>query len=322
MIYLSEKDILHAVTVAEVLDTVEEAMLLYETKDFLMPQRMHIDHGDNVLLLMPCFTKDSFATKLVTLFPDNPKMHLPVLNGLVVLNDIKTGVPLAILSGPALTALRTGAVGGVSIRHLAPENTQAFGIIGAGVQGFYQAWLASAAKNLTDIYVYDVDNAKSAALIDRLSIVTPDANLHAAKSVQELLENTQSITTATTSAQPVLPENADLLRGRHFVGIGSYQPHVREFPGTLYTLIENVYIDTEDALEESGDIIAPLKNGWITREQVKTLGAYINQNKATPQTRDETTFFKSVVMALFDVCVSKLVYDKAVAKGLGQEINT
>ena len=52
MIYLSERDILHAVTVAEVLDTVEEAMLLYETKDFLMPQRMHIDHGDNVLFLM------------------------------------------------------------------------------------------------------------------------------------------------------------------------------------------------------------------------------------------------------------------------------
>ena len=321
MIFLTEKDILHAVTVAEVLDTVEEAMLLYETKDFLMPQRMHIDHGDNVLLLMPCFTKDSFATKLVTLFPDNPKMHLAVLNGLVVLNDIKTGVPLAILNGPALTALRTGAVGGVSIRHLAPANTQAFGIIGAGVQGFYQAWLASAAKKLTDIYVYDVDSAKSAALIDRLSIVIPDANLHAAKTVHQLLENTQSVTTATTSAHPVLPENADLLRGKHFVGIGSYQPHVREFPGTLYTLIENVYIDTEDALQESGDIITPLKNGWITSRQVKTLGAYINQNKATPKPRDETTFFKSVGMALFDVCVSKLVYDKAVAKGLGQEIN-
>ena len=321
MIFLSEKDILQAVTVAQVLDTVEQAMLLYETKDFLMPQRMHIDHGDNVLLLMPCFTKDSFATKLVTLFPDNPRMNLPVLNGLVVLNDIKTGAPVALLNGSVLTALRTGAVGGVSIRHLAPENTHAFGIIGAGVQGFYQAWLASAAKNLTDIYVYDVDSAKSTALIERLSMVMPNANLHAAKTVHELLANVQSVTTATTSANPVLPENDKLLRGRHFVGIGSYQPHVREFPGTLYTLIENIYIDTEDALEESGDIIAPLKNGWITREQIKTLGGYISQTRTTPKTRDETTFFKSVGMALFDVCVSKLVYDKAVKKGLGAEIN-
>ena len=321
MIFLTEKDILHAVTVTEVLDRVEEAMLLYETKDFLMPTRMHIDHGDNVLLLMPCFTKDSFATKLVTLFPDNPKMHLPVLNGLVVLNDIETGVPVALLNGPALTALRTGAVGGVSIRHLAPENTQAFGIIGAGVQGYYQAWLASAAVDLTDIFVFDVDSAKSAALIDRLSSVVSDVNLHAAKSVEELLENVQSVTTATTSAHPVLPENAGLLRGRHFVGIGSYQPHVREFPSTLYTLIENVYIDTRDALEESGDIIAPLANGWITKEQVKTLGGYISRQKADDRTRDDTTFFKSVGMALFDVCISKLVYDRAIEKGLGQEIN-
>ncbi len=140
-------------------------------------------------------------------------------------------------------------------------------------------------------------------------------NLHAAKTVQELLANVQSVTTATTSADPVLPESADLLRGRHFVGIGSHQPHVREFPGTLYTLIENVYIDTQDALQESGDIIVPLANGWITKEQVKTSGGYISQQKEDDRTRDETTFFKSVGMALFDVCVSKLVYDRAVEKG-------
>jgi len=320
MIYLAEKDILRAVELGEVLDTVQEAMLLYERGDFLMPQRMHVEHGENVLLLMPCFIKDSFATKLVTLFPDNPKMNLPVLNGLVVLNDIRTGVPLALLNGSVLTALRTGAVGAVSIRYLAPENTRAFGIVGAGVQGFYQAQLASVAADLTDIYVYDVDGAGASALVDRLVVALPGVNIHAAASVRELLANVQSVTTATTSSQPVLPENADLLRGKHFVGIGSYQPHVREFPGTLYTLIDNVYIDTEDALAESGDIIVPLKNGWITRQQVKTLGAYINRDKTTPQTRDETTFFKSVGMALFDVCVSKLVYDRAIEKGLGTEI--
>lgn len=321
MIYLSEKDILESVSVTQVLDCVQQAMLLYETKDFLMPQRMHIEQDENVLLIMPCFTEAAIGTKLVTLFGDNPKKNLPVLNGIVVLNDAETGIPVALLNGPVLTALRTGAVGGVSIRHLAPLETKSFGIIGAGVQGFYQAWLASAARELTDIYVFDLESDKSSQLIAKLSTIIPEINIHEAKTVEELLENCQSITTATTSVKPVLPENEELLRGRHFAAIGSYQPNVREIPSTLYTLIDKVHIDTEDALDESGDIIVPLDEGWITKDQVQTLGEYIANQKQQPKTRSETTFFKSVGMALFDVCVSKLVYDNAVEKGLGQEID-
>lgn len=321
MIYLSERDILDAVDIADVLDTVEQAMLLNETKDFLMPQRMHVEHNDDVLLVMPCITKDSFATKLVTLFPDNPKYNVPVLNGIVVLNDVKTGVPLALLNGPVLTALRTAAVAAASIRHLAPEDTNSYGIIGAGVQGFYQAQLATAARNLTDIYVYDIDKTRTQELIDKLSPVIPYVNIHAANSTEELVENCQSITTATTATKPVLPEDPELLKGKHFAAIGSYQPHVRELPSSLYSLIETVYIDTEHACEESGDIIVPLDNGWIETDQVKTFGAYLTEKQNHEIPRDETTLFKSVGMALFDATVSKLVYDSAIEKQLGQQID-
>ena len=151
--------------------------------------------------------------------------------------------------------------------------------------------------------------------------VVPNINLHTAISTEELLENCQSITTATTATKPVLPENPDLLRGKHFAAIGSYQPHVRELPSILYSLIETVYIDTEHALEESGDIIVPLDNGWITTDRVKTLGGYLAEKKNHEIPRHETTLFKSVGMALFDACVSKLVYDNAVKKQLGQQID-
>jgi len=87
MINLTEKDILKAVSIDEILDVIETSMYLYEKKEFHMPQRLHIDHEENTLLLMPCFTKDCFGTKLVTLFPGNPEKHIPVLNGIMVLND-------------------------------------------------------------------------------------------------------------------------------------------------------------------------------------------------------------------------------------------
>ena len=320
MIYLTENDILKAVSVNDLLDAIEASMYIYENKEYHMPQRLHVDHEGNTLLLMPCFTKDCFGTKLVSLFPKNPERNIPVLNGIMVLNDAQTGLPLALLNGPALTALRTAAVGSVSIRHLTPENTQSLGIIGAGVQGFYQAWVACTARSLKDIFIFDLYLEKTTALIEKLSKVIPDVKLHAASSVEDLLEKSQVVITATTSLEPVLPDKGELLTGKHFVGIGSYKPNMREFPEALFSLLKTVFIDTDHALEESGDLIVPLRNNWIKQEQVTTLGRFLIENRSTEELRTQTTFFKSVGMALFDVCASKLIYEKAIQKGLGQNI--
>jgi len=320
MIYLTEKDILKAVSIDEMLDAIEASMYMYERKEFCMPQRLHADHKGNTLLLMPCFTKDSFGTKLVTLFPRNPENNIPVLNGIMVLNDAQTGAPLALLNGPALTAIRTAAVGAVSIRHLAAEDTQSVGIVGAGVQGFHQAWLACSARNLMDIFIFDLYPEKSLALMEKLSKVVPHVKLHQATSVEELLEESQVVITATTSLEPVLPDKEELLAGKHFVGIGSYKPNMREFPKAIFNLLKTVFIDTDHALEESGDLIVPLRNNWLKKEQVMTLGRFLIENKPHDEVKEETTLFKSVGMALFDVCASKLIYEKAIQKGLGQKI--
>ena len=320
MLNLTEKDILKAVSIDEILDVIETSMYIYEKKEFHMPQRLHIDHEENTLLLMPCFTKDCFGTKLVTLFPGNPEKHIPVLNGIMVLNDAQTGVPLALLNGAALTALRTAAVGAVSIRHLAPDNTQIVGIIGAGVQGFYQALAACTTRHLTDIFIYDLYLEKASALRDKLSEMIPNVKLHQADCVEDLLEKSQVVITATNSLEPVLPDKEELLVGKHFVGIGSYKPNMREFPRALFNMLKTVFIDTEHALHESGDLIVPLQNNWIRQEQVMTLGRLLIENKSLDEVKGETTLFKSVGMALFDVCASKLIYDKAVQKGIGQKI--
>lgn len=321
MIYLTEDDILKAASVEEMLDAIEASMLLYEKKEFHMPQRLHMDHQDDVLLLMPCFLDDYFATKVVTLFPGNTGKNVPVLNGIVILNDADTGLPLALLDGPSLTAVRTAAVGAVSIRHLAPADAHAVGIIGAGVQGFHQVRAACAARPMTDIFIYDLYPDKALMLKDKLSQAIGDVVVHRADCVEDLLEQTQVVITATTSLDPVLPDDEALLAGRHFVGIGSYKPEVREFPRALFNLIERVYIDTEHALEESGDVIVPLRNGWLSREQVSTLGRFLTEDKTPSRAQGATTFFKSVGMALFDVCASKLIYENAIRKGLGQKIN-
>ncbi|MGE5223384.1 MAG: ornithine cyclodeaminase family protein, partial [Omnitrophica WOR_2 bacterium] len=314
---LSEDDILEAVSIPETLDAVESAIHLYETTDFYMPPRSHVDYDDINLLMMPCFVKEGFVVKLVSVAQENEQRGLPPVNGVVVLNEAQTGVPIALLNGPTLTALRTGAVGAVSIRHLAPDSSHTLGVVGAGTQGYYQAWCAAYARKLTDITIYDRVVEKVPGMIRKLSAVVPGVRVRQVFQIEELLENSEIVIAATSSNDPVLPDNPDLLRGKHFAGIGSYKPSMREFPEALFKMVSRVFIDTAQAFVESGDLSDPLEKSWIKKEQVMTLGHFLQEGRDLETIKNETTLFKSVGMALFDLCVSRLVYTRAIEKQLG-----
>jgi ornithine cyclodeaminase len=320
VLVLSERDILKCVSYFDIVNAIEESFIVYEQKDFHMPNRMHIDHGPNTLLLMPCFGKEYFGTKLVTVYPGNRGTGFPVINGVVILNDLDTGSPLALINGQVLTALRTGAAGAVSVKHLAPENASQLGIIGAGVQAFYQVMSTAVVRKLQSIAIYDIYQEASQVLAQKIREKLPDVIVNIADNVEELLVQSQVVITSTTAANPVLPENRVLLEGRHFVGIGSFKPEIREFPEALYGLIDSVYVDTEHAAKESGDVLYPLEQKWIAPNQVHTLGSLIKAGGAGDVVRNKTTFFKSVGMALFDLAAAGVIYEKALEKGIGQEL--
>lgn len=317
MIYLNKKDILDLISYDEIMDAIEEAFHIYESKNFNMPDRIHVNHYDNTLLYMPCFLDNMFGTKLLTLFPDNSKKNKPVIDGLMLLNDHETGEPIGLMDGKILTSLRTGAVGGVGARHFTPETVKTVGLVGAGVQGFYQLLFVCKARRIEKITIFDIFPEKLHFFIMELQSLLPDVSITIADSVEGLLKESEVVITTTTSHNPVLPDDSDLLEGKTFIGIGSYKPNMREYPDSLFTLLEKVYIDTEFAKEESGDIKVPLSNNLIEEEQIHTIGSFlVNKDEIA----SKTIFYKSVGMALFDVAVAKLIYNKAKKNNVGQEI--
>lgn len=316
MLYLNADNFLEAVNYDQVMDAIEEAYAIEIAGNFEMPSRIHINQGENTILYMPCFLEGIFGTKVLSLFPANASRNLPVISGLVILNEASTGRPAAILDGAGLTALRTGAVSGVAIRHTAPEYTESLGLIGAGVQGYQQVLFACKARNIKRVYIFDLLAEKVNSLSEQLRLVLPHVRFAQCGSVEELLADAKIVITATPSEQPVLPDDVELLRDKCYIGIGSYKPEMREFPKALYGLVDQVLIDTSHSLEESGDLITPLKNGWITDNQIVRFSLYLEGgNKRSPGKK--TTLFKAVGMALFDLVVAELIYRKALEKNIG-----
>ncbi|MFA8435267.1 MAG: ornithine cyclodeaminase family protein [Marinifilaceae bacterium] len=317
MLILNHQEIASALTHSEAIAAIEEAFQLFEANGFHMPNRMHAHHRDNTLLLMPCFTDQFFGTKLVSVNPENPAKGLPSIYGTMVLNDGASGEPLALMNGAALTAFRTGAVGGVGVKYTTPESINSAGIIGTGVQGFTQAIFACKVRNIQNLYVFDTDEAKAKAFIARLQQELPEVKISACQSNRELVENSQLIITATTSKKAVLPDDSELLKGKHFIGIGSYKPDMHEFPTSLYPLLKKVYADTPFAREESGDLATPLKESLLQENQITSISQLVANNRTAGE---ETTLFKSVGMALFDVVMAQKIYARALERKLGTQV--
>jgi len=315
MLYLSKEDISRLVVFEEMIATIEKAMEIYNKKQYLQPDRIGVNtSATETYLYMPCFTEKIKGTKILTLSMENYKRNLPVIQGVMLLNDPETGQINCILDGASITGYRTGAVGATGIKYTSKEDNKNLGIIGSGVQAYYQALYASSVRELENIYVFDILPDKCKSFAKTLEERLPKIKVHPASSAEELVNNSEIIITVTPSTSPVLPDKPELLEGKHFVGIGSYKPTMHEYPKSIFQLLDKIYIDVDFALEESGDLITPCEEGWFKKENIETLYPAIKNNSVK---RDKTTFYKSVGMALFDILVADNLYQKALERKMG-----
>ncbi len=297
------------------------ALRIYEDKTAIMPERMAVPCGEkNVLLLMPCVAADNIATKLVSVYPGNKAQGRPVIDGIVVLYDRATAEILGLMDGKTITAMRTGAVTGVSIAYLSKPDAQTVGLAGCGVQGYYQLLYACTAREISRIVLYDINPATIPPLVEKLHTSLTGIVIEVADSTFALLRASDIVITATMARTPIFPDDPKLFVGKHCVAIGSFEPDVREYPDAVFSLLEKVWVDIDFAKEESGELLVPLEKALLQEDQLETLGHFIQSGKTPNRGAYGTTFSKSVGMASFDLTTARLAYTNALEKGLGTQL--
>ena len=159
------------------------------------------------------------------------------------------------------------------------------------------------------------DSIRLTDYLERLkkAIDKEDVKVVQCKAVEELVRNSDIICTTTPSTTPVLPDDKELLRGKCIIAIGSYMPEMREIPDAVLDLVDNVYIELPYACEESGDLSQPLASGKLTKDRVKLMHEYLVSGEKEIK-EGQTTYFKSVGMGLFDVCIAQKLYEVAKEK--------
>jgi len=292
---------------------VEEALIIQEEGGYIMPDRTHISYKGNTWLLMPAISEKYTSTKLISVYPGNKANGLPIIQGTVVLSDSNNGAPLAVFDAASLTALRTGAMGGVGVKWLTSETLHTAGVIGAGIQGMALALSACSQRKITRLFVFDKDTDRMHALKNKVAGSFPEVDVTFAENADHLVRDSELVITATGSINPVFSNHRELVQNKTFIGIGSYKPAMREFPYCIFEKGSRVYIDTPLAMKESGDLVQPMEAGYLEKERVTTLGKLISGE--VPPNKDTIRIFKSVGMALVDLLIAGRIYDKALEQG-------
>ena len=97
----------------------------------------------------------------------------------------------------------------------------------------------------------------------------------------------------------------------------------RQIPEEILVKANKIYVDTKDgAINESGDIIGPIKKGLINVEKINgELGEVINGKIKGRENDEEMTFFKSTGSAVIDLVAAQKIYELAKKNNIGKIID-
>ena len=320
---LTRRDIEQSITMRDVLPVVREAFVSASAGLANVPLRTAIrTESGNTALFMPAFRADrkTLGAKMVCVFPENFKQGLPLIHAVVVLSDPDTGAPRALLEGGQITALRTGAAGGVAADLLSRRDSYTVTVIGAGVQGWYQLLALCLVRPIRRAWVVDVKERAVEAFVERAE---RELGIEArpAGSRSSAVSDADIVVTATTSNEPVFDGHA-LEEGTHINAIGAFTPEMRELDDTALRRCKLIAVDSREAVwAEAGDFIIPSKAGWFTPSHVHAeIGEIAAGREAGRGAVSEITLFKTVGLAILDVAVADAIVTQAEIKGVGVEI--
>ncbi len=256
--------------------------------DVYIPLRQSVGNS----LVMPGRVGENVGVKVVSTVPGKP-------SGMVVVFD-GDGVPVGIVDGPAITAIRTGAIAGLATDILAPFDASRFAMIGAGAMARDQIAAVLAVRDIDTITVWSRERSKACALAKEVGGTCADTP-------DEAVSGATIVTTATPSTRPLFGDSA-LERRVHVNAVGAFTPEMVEIPAAFVRDAYVVVDDIKAAAAEAGDLI--LAN--------RTPDAAMRDLLTEPRPRHhDRTLFKSVGVASQDVAAAVVALANAEKMELG-----
>ena len=263
-----------------------------------------IGHAGTVLLMPAWREGGHFGIKTVGIFPGNGALNLPAVHAVYTLFSARTGLPLAVMDGSELTARRTAAASALAASYLARADAERLLLVGAGrVAALLPEAMRAVRPGLRRVSVCNRSRAHAQTLVATLCEQGWQAD-HVTD-LQAAVRSADIVSCATLAGAPLVLGNW-LTQGTHLDLIGSFTPTMREADGVCMARAR-VFVDTDEALTKSGDILQAIAEGHFLPTQLQATLAQLCRVERRGRINDsDITLFKSVGTALEDLAAAEL----------------
>jgi ornithine cyclodeaminase/alanine dehydrogenase len=317
--YMTQEQVRAAgLTETDILDLTRAALVAHGRKEYEMPAKIGVHPFQDVFFhAMPAYVPSRLALgmKWIECYPGNPaRFNLPQTTGLLLLNDILSGCPIAIMDCAWITAMRTPAVTVLAAAALHPE-AETFGMFGCGVQGVEHVKFAGLVLDkLKTIYIYDVKEENMDRLIAQVQ-PTVQAKIVKGRGFEEVTRSCEVLSSAT------------------FIVKRPYAFVKREWVGKGQTILPcdlNTFWDPAIPMEADKFIVDSLEEhqlfdragyfpGGLPRITCET-GQILAGVRPGRESRDELIVCSNIGMSVCDVVVGRAVLDRALDRDLGLKL--
>jgi alanine dehydrogenase len=308
LLYLSRADVERLVDLEAMLDGLARAFVLYSSGVTSVPPRIAARVGEKGLLgAMAGYVPGvALETKLVAVFPENDLHGIPSHLGLIGLFDENDGRPIAVMDGTYITAIRTGGSAAVATRLLAREDARILAILGAGAQGWSHLQTFPLVRDFEEIRIASRNGERAKELAGRHPRALGVA------SFEDAVRGADVVACCTDAREPIIR--------REWLGAGT---HVSAVGGTFGPELDRETVAACRVFAEwRGAATNPPPTGahelqGLDPESITEIGEVIAGRKPGRQSADELTLYKSTGLAVEDAATARLVYDRALAEGVG-----
>jgi ornithine cyclodeaminase/alanine dehydrogenase len=299
---------------AEIIEALEVAFRARGEDRVEMPPKpgIHPGGGDNFIHAMPAYIPDlkSAGIKWVSGFPENQNRGLPYITGLLILNDPETGIPISVMDCTWITAMRTGAATALSAKYLARPESSVVGVLGCGVQGRANVEALKELFPLKRVMAYDTNPEALQRYVQEMSL-----RFHLDVVPVEIPRDAVSRCDLVVTAGPIVKKphctiQAGWLEEGAFASLVDFDSYWH--PDAMH---ETDKFCTDDTLQLSyykqAGYFQNIPNIYAD------LGELVTRKKPGRESADERTMTTNLGVALDDIAVAPIIFEKAVEKGIG-----
>lgn len=247
--------------------------------------------GQNSWILLPSWQYGGvYGIKLVSVFPGNQARGLDSVQGLYVLFDGTSGLPIATMDGAALTLKKTAANSALAATYLAREDTSTLLMCGAGALAPHFIEAHCSVRPITRVLVWNRTAANAEKLARDLSSKLA-VSISATTQLEEAVREADMISCATMASAPFI-RGAWLKPGTHVDLVGGFTPDMREADDEAVQR-SRVFVDAPSTIIECGDITQPLASKLLFKDDITDTFQLASGERPGRISPDQITLFKS-----------------------------